>query len=182
MSRKYKFYTQDKAYFVSFSVVYWMDVFTRNIYRDILVDSLNYCIKNKGLLVYSWVIMTNHVHLVMGTNDKRMEDIMRDMKGFSSKKLLKAIEDNPQESRKKWLLWFFERAGNKNPNNTKYQFWQQHNHPIILDKNAIFDQKMNYLHQNPVKAGFVSSPEDFIYSSARDYYTGEKGLVDIELV
>ena len=75
----------------------------------------------------------------------------------------------------------FERAGRKNSNNTKYQFWQQHNHPLILNNSVIFEQKLNYIHNNPVEAGFVEYPEQYLYSSARDY-SEEKGLVNILLV
>ena len=179
MSRSYKFHNQDKPYFVTFATVNWIDVFTRNIYKDILVDSLNFNVTNKGLLIYSWCIMTNHVHMIIGTKLNPMQDIMRDLKSYTSKEILKAIKDNPRESRKKWMLWMFERAGKRNSNNTKYQFWQQHNHPIQLDDNKIFDQKLEYIHQNPVVAGFVDKAEHFPYSSAKDY-AGENGFVKVE--
>ena len=179
MSRSYKFHNQDKPYFVTFATVNWIDVFTRNIYKDILVDSLNFNVTNKGLLIYSWCIMTNHVHMIIGTKLNPMQDIMRDLKSYTSKEILKAIKDNPRESRKNWMLWMFERAGKRNSNNTKYQFWQQHNHPIQLDDNKIFDQKMQYIYQNPVVAGFVDKAEHFPYSSAKDY-AGENGFVKVE--
>ena len=179
MSRSYKFHNQDKPYFVTFATVNWIDVFTRNIYKDILVDSLNFNVTNKGLLIYSWCIMTNHVHMIIGTKLNPMQDIMRDLKSYTSKEILKAIKDNPRESRKNWMLWMFERAGKRNSNNTKYQFWQQHNHPIQLDDNKIFDQKLEYIHQNPVVAGFVDKAEHFPYSSAKDY-AGENGFVKVE--
>lgn len=181
MSRKYKFRDQDKAYFVSFATVNWIDVFTRRIYKDILVDSINYCIKEKGLVVYGWCIMSNHVHMIIATDDEELQNIMRDLKSYSAKKILKTINENPQESRKEWILWMFERAGRKNSNNTKYQFWQQYNHPLILNNSVIFEQKLNYIHNNPVEAGFVEYPEQYLYSSARDY-SEEKGLVNILLV
>ena len=80
MSRKYKFYKPDGIYFVSFATVNWIDVFTRRIYKDILIESINYCIENKGLEVYAWVIMSNHVHMVIATKSGALEDIMRDIK------------------------------------------------------------------------------------------------------
>ncbi|GHA78062.1 REP-associated tyrosine transposase [Pontibacter akesuensis] len=181
MSRKYKFRDNDKLYFVSFSVVYWLDVFIRDEYRLVLLDSLRYCMVNKGLEVYGYCIMTSHVHLVVGSQQEPLQDIMRDLKSHTSNQLKKAINENPQESRKEWLLWLMERAGKKNGNNKGFQFWQQHNHPIELHNNALLQQKLDYIHQNPVEAGFVSSPEDFTYSSARDY-AGEKGLLDIMLI
>jgi len=100
MSRKYKFRNPEAVYFVTFTTVNWIDVFTRPIYKEIIVDSINYCIKNKGLVVYAWVIMSNHVHLVIETRNAALEDIMRDLKKHTSKTIIKAIEENPQESRK----------------------------------------------------------------------------------
>ena len=100
MSRKYKFLDQEKPYFVSFAVVHWIDLFIRNEYKDILLDSLSFCQREKGLIVYAWCIMTSHVHLIIGTRKNPMQDILRDFKGFTSRKLRLAIEDNPTESRR----------------------------------------------------------------------------------
>jgi len=102
------------------------------LYKDILVESINYCLSHKGLQVYAWVIMSKHIHMVESSNEVPIEDIFRDMKKHTSKSILQAIEENPQESRKEWMLWMFERAGKKNSNNSKYQFWQQHNQPEEL--------------------------------------------------
>jgi len=181
MSRNYKFHNQKCPYFVTFTVVNWIDVFTRREYKDIIVDSLNYCIKNKGLKLYAWVIMSNHVHLIIGTTDKPMQDILRDLKKYTARTILKAIAKNKQESRGAWMLWLFERAGAKNPANENYQFWQIGSHPIELFGDKMIDQKLDYLHNNPVVVGWVDKPEDFLYSSARDY-AGNKELIDIELM
>lgn len=178
MSRKYKFRDNDKLYFVSFSVVYWIDVFIRNEYKDLLLDSLKYCKENKGLELYAYCIMTSHVHLIIGSMAEKMEDILRDFKRHTSTHLRKAIEQNGQESRKEWMLLLMKRAGEQNSNNNDFQFWQQHNQPIELFDNHIMLQKLNYIHNNPVETGFVSSPEDYVYSSARDY-AGQKGLIEI---
>jgi REP element-mobilizing transposase RayT len=178
MSSNYKFHNKEGLYFVTFSDIRWIVVFTRRQYKDILVDSINYCIINKGLELYAWVIMSNHIHMIISTKNKPMPDILRDMKRHTSKPLVKAITENMQESRRDWLLWFFEREGNANPNNEQYQFWQQGNHPIELWSNSVIDQKMDYIHTNPVKAGWVDEPAHYLYSSARDY-AGDKGLIDI---
>ena len=169
MSVRYKFRDQSKLYFVSFAVVYWIDVFIRNEYKDILLDSLRFCQKEKGLEVCAWCIMTSHAHLIIGTHQEKLENIMRDFKSHTSRELKKAINNNTQESRKEWILWMMERAGKKNSNNKSFQFWQQDNHPVELWDNYMMEQKMNYIHQNPVVSGIVSKPEDYIYSSARDY-------------
>ena len=130
MSRKYKFRNPEGVYFVTFATVYWIDVFTRLEYKDILVENLKYCIDNKGLKLYAWVIMTNHLHLLISSETGNCADILRDYKRVTSKAVIETISEKGQESRKEWLLWMFEQAGKKNSNNTKYQFWQQHNQPI----------------------------------------------------
>lgn len=104
MSRNYKFHNQDYPYFVTFSIVRWIDVLTRREYKDIIVDSLNYCIEKKGLKLFAWVIMSNHVHLIIGTTGKPMENIWRDIKRHTSKALTTAISYNTQESRREWML------------------------------------------------------------------------------
>lgn len=182
MSRNYKIRDQEKLHFLSFATVYWIDVFTRQDYSQIVIESLNYCIENKGLELYSWCIMSNHVHLIARTSGKnRLEDIMRDIKRHTSKTILKSIKANPLESRKEWMLQMFNHAGEKNSNNKDYQFWQQHNHPIELHSNELMSQKLEYIHNNPVKNGIVSKPEDYLHSSAIDY-CGGKGLVKIKYI
>ncbi len=179
MSRKYKFRKPEGIYFVSFATVNWIDVFTRSIYKDIVVESINYCIEKKGLIVYAWVIMSNHVHLVIQTEKESLEDILRDLKKFTSKKILSEIENNPQESRKGWMLWMFQRAGQRKLNNKNYQFWQQHNQPIELSTTTYaIESTIDYIHENPVKAGFVDKAENYPYSSAIDF-AGGKGVVKI---
>ena len=166
---------------MSFATVNWIDVFTRPLYKDILVESLNYCIENKGLIVYAWVIMSNHVHLIIQTDKEPLENILRDFKKYTSKQIISAIENNPQESRKGWMLWMYQRAGQRNSNNQNYQFWQQHNQPIELSTISYgIDSAIDYIHENPVKVGFTDKPESYPYSSAVDF-SGGKGLVKIEL-
>ena len=178
MSEKYKIRDSQQLYFVSFATVNWIDVFTRRLYNDIFVDSLRYCQQHKGLEIYAWCLMTNHAHLIISSEADNLSGILRDLKRHTAKALLRAIEENQQESRREWMLWMFERAGRRNAHNTKYQFWQQGNHPIELNTNDLQRQRLRYLHQNPVVAGFVDAPEDFLYSSVRNY-AGRPGLVEV---
>ncbi|MFZ7170502.1 MAG: REP-associated tyrosine transposase, partial [Bacteroidota bacterium] len=181
MSTKYKFQEPDAIYFVTFSVVNWIDVFTRNTYKDILLDSIRHCQKEKGLVVHAWVIMTNHVHMIISKNSLRvLPDIMRDLKKFTAYKNIGAIMESPQESRREWMFKLFKQAGENNSNNTNWQFWQQDNHPIELTDATMQEQRLNYIHENPVRAGFVYKAEDYVYSSACDY-GGTKGLLDLLL-
>ena len=169
MSRKYKFNNKSAAYFVSFATVYWLDVFTRQVYFNILEESIDFCRKEKGMEVYAYCFMPSHVHLVFRSNNEDPSGLLRDFKGFTSRKTIKAIEENPQESRKEWLLWMMEGAGKKKSNVQKRQFWQQHNKPIELWSDKVIKQKIDYIHNNPIEAGFVTHTVDWKYSSARNY-------------
>jgi REP element-mobilizing transposase RayT len=175
----YKIRDQFGVYFITFAVVEWIDVFSRYCYVETVLNSLAYCIKEKGLTVHAWCIMTNHVHLIVSSEKGNLSDILRDFKSFTAKQILKQIENNNEESRKNWMIWIFKRAGNKNSRNQDAQFWQQDNQPIQLQTTEFTLVKLNYLHNNPVKAGIVERPEDYLLSSARDY-NGGKGLLPID--
>lgn len=178
MSSKYKFRDQDSLYFITCTVVYWMDVFVRNEYKEIFLDGIKYCQNKKGLEVYGWCIMTSHIHLIIGSKGDKMEDIMQSLKTYTSRLIKEAVKCNNMESRKEWMLWMMERAGKQNRHNGKWQFWIEGNHPVELFDNNIMQQKLDYIHNNPVEAGFVEKAEDWKWSSAGDY-AGRKGLIDI---
>jgi REP element-mobilizing transposase RayT len=181
MSRKYKFHNPESLYFISFATVYWIDVFIRNEYKWVMLDSWEYCKKEKGLDIYAWIIMTNHIHMIVGSKTNKLENIIRDMKSFTSRKLRECISKNMKESRREWMLKMMKQAGTTNSNNRGFQLWQQNNNPIELYDNRIMEQKLDYLHNNPVVGGIVDEPEDYVFSSARDY-AGKKGLIEIELI
>ena len=170
----YKIKDQGATHFVSFAVVEWVDVFTRKDYRDIIIDSLKHCQEKKGLVVYGWCIMSNHVHLIISAKENNLSDVLGDFKKFTSKKLTDAILTNPIESRKKWMIQIFKEAGELNSRNTNYQFWQQDNQPKEIFTPQFAAQKLEYIHNNPVEAGIVEKAEEYIYSSARDYYYGKQ--------
>ncbi|MEP3387456.1 MAG: transposase [Reichenbachiella sp.] len=177
-SSGYKIRNQSGIYFITFAVVEWIDVFTKRQYAKIVIDSLNYCRKEKGLEIYAWCLMSNHLHLIISSKEGRLSDTLRDFKKYTASMILSSIEDNKKESRRSWMLWIFGSAGKKNANNKIYQFWQQNNQPKELETNYFKDQKLNYIHMNPVEAGLVNEPEEYRYSSAIDY-SGGKGLVEI---
>ena len=168
MSRKYKFHNPTAPYFVSFATVNWIAVFIREIYFNVLAESITYSRNNKGLELYAYCFMPNHVHLIFRSKNGTPSALLRDIKKYTAKKLLSTIKNHRKESRKEWLLEMFEKAGKHNCNITKYQFWQHHNHPIELWSTAVIRQKVMYIHQNPVKAGFVCRPVEWKWSSARN--------------
>ena len=145
------------------------------------MNSLDYCRKNKGMEIYAWCLMPSHVHLVFKAKEANPSDLIRDLKTYSSKKLQQLIEDNPQESKKEWMLWMMEKAADKSTNVKSRQFWQHHNKPIELWTAEVIQQKVDYIHNNPVESGFVNEPHHWKYSSALDY-SGGKGLLEIDLI
>ena len=160
----------------------WIDVLIRQEYRDVIYNSLVYCQKEKGLEVYGYCIMSSHIHLIIGSEYGVLPDIVRDFKAYTSRHIRKAIEGHSGESRKEWMLWMMKRAGIKNERNKDWQFWQQHNHPIELNNYEIALQRLNYIHNNPVISGFVDKAEEWVHSSAGDYFNIRKGVVELTLI
>lgn len=182
VSRKYKITDQERPYFVTFTVIHWIDVFIRDEYRNIFLNSVRYCQENKGLEVHAWCIMTSHIHMIVSTDGTNpLEGIIRDLKSFTSRSIRKVLEEGMElnESRKDWMYGMMQRAGKQNSNNKDYQFWQQHYHPVELYSDLFVKQKLDYIHMNPVEAGFVKRPEDWQYSSCADYYGIGKGALDL---
>ncbi len=123
MSRKYKMLDKQGLYFVSFAVIEWIDVFVRDIYFTVLVDSLNYCQRKKGMQLYCYCLMPSHVHLIFRDRNLNPSKLLKEFKTYTSKEMRIAIEENIQESRKEWILRMMLEAGKKNSNVTDYQFW-----------------------------------------------------------
>lgn len=171
MSTGYQIYDQYRTYFLTSIVVDWVDIFSRRTYRDIVIDSLQYCVKEKGLLLYGYVVMTNHVHLLVRSSTGKLSDTLRDFKKFTSYKILKEIQNEP-ESRREWMLHRFSWNAAQHNRNESHQLWTHENHAIEITSQKFFQQKLNYIHQNPVRAGWVEREEDYIYSSAKAILEG----------
>ncbi|GAC1306078.1 MAG: transposase [Mucilaginibacter sp.] len=156
----------DELYFVTLTVTDWIDVFTRRLYNDFIIENLAWNQQHKRLNIYAYVIMTNHIHLVANVTDGSLGNVLGHFKTYTSKGLFEMIKTNAQESRREWMIKAFERAGKYNPLNENHQFWQNGNYPVLLYSPAVIDQKIDYIHENPVKAGFVGSADEYWYSSA----------------
>ena len=171
----------DKAYYLTLTVVGWIDVFTRQNHRDALIESMKYCQKEKGLVVFAYCIMSNHVHMIVNTNEPYLlKDTIRDLKKFTSKKILNQIENEP-ESRREWMLKLFEAEAEPSKKHKYYKFWQEGNHAIELYSEKFVWDKINYIHNNPVEAGFVKQPQEWIYSSATNYQDMES-IMEVETI
>jgi REP element-mobilizing transposase RayT len=174
----YQINDQSKAHFITATVVDWVDVFSRKIYKDILIYSLDFCIRNKGMILYGYVIMTNHVHLVIQSENGKLSDLIRDFKKFTARNILDTIALGA-ESRKDWMLKRFEFACKSHTRNEIYQFWKYGNHPEEVYSEKFLWQKLDYIHLNPVRAGIVEKASNYLYSSASNYVNG-KGLLEIQ--
>ena len=102
--------------------------------------------------------MPSHLHLIIRAKENNPDVVLGRFKEYTSKKLQKEIEESQQESRKEWLLWMMERAGQKSSNVKHRQLWQHNNKPIELWSPDVIDQKVDYIHNNPVVSGFVAEP------------------------
>jgi putative transposase len=173
MGLTYTIKDQQGVHFVTFTVHQWADVFTRKDYTVIFLESIKFCQRKKGLKVFGWVVMSNHVHRIISSEVKGLSDIIRDIKKYTSSKIVQAIKTNNRESRKNWLLWLFNRDG-------KLWFWEEGYHAELIETLAFFQTKLNYIHLNPVRAGIVEKEEEYLYSSCADYHSTRIGYLKLD--
>jgi len=180
---RYRIYDQQGMNFLTLTIVDWIDLFTRPIYAEIVIASLRFCQKEKGLLVYAYVIMPSHIHMIVqATSPTGLSSILQSFKSFTAKQFLNAIKAKTTgESRREWLLNRFAFQAQKNNINSNYQIWQKGNHPIELCSPKVIRQKLNYIHVNPMREKIVAQPAHYIWSSASNYETGE-GVLDVQIM
>lgn len=177
MAFKYSITDQNDIYFITTTVIGWIDVFTRKELAEVIIESLKYCQSNKGLIIHAWCLMPSHLHMIVSAKENyKLSDIIRDFKKFTSKKIIKTIGEI-NESRE-WLLDKFSFATRINIKNKEYKFWQDGFHPIALYSNEFKDQKLDYIHNNPIESGIVLEAEHYNYSSAVNY-AGGLGLLEV---
>ncbi len=176
----YQIQDQSAPHYLTFQVIDWVDVFSRKIYRDLLIESMTFCRQNKGLEIYAYVVMTNHMHVIWRAKNDNLSDIVRDFKKFTGRKIIETIQTGT-ESRQDWMLKRFEFAARRHVRNSIHQFWTHENHAVELFSNQFINQKFNYIHANPLRAGWVENPEDYLYSSSRNY-AGLPALMEIDLI
>jgi REP element-mobilizing transposase RayT len=167
MSTGYQIKTQQNLHFITFTIVDWVDVFVRKSYRDVLINTLNFYIDKRGLQVFGYVIMSNHMHAILYQPSGSLSDTIRDLKKYSANKILELIKAEP-ERRREWMLHRFSWNATLRANVSNYQVWKHDNHAEEIWSWKFFNQKLNYIHQNPVRAGLVDMPQHWLYSSAAD--------------
>jgi len=179
-AESYKIRDQSAMHFLTFSIMGWIDIFSRQRYRDLIIESFQYCREHKDLQIGAYVIMSNHIHTIWTALNSNLSDIVRDFKTFTSKAITESIESEP-ESRRNWLLYMFHFYANRTAANDIYKVWTSNNHPEEIHSESFMQTKLNYIHENPVRAGLVAEPSHYLYSSAANY-EGKKGIMEVDFL
>jgi len=179
MSSGCKIGDQTGLYFMTFTVVGWVDLFSRKTYKDIVIESFKYCQAHKGLNLFAYVIMTNHIHLLASSEVGDISGFIRDFKNFTTKRFLEVIETT-EESRRDWLKIVFDYHAKLKPKQS-HQIWIHESHPEHIYSQKFIEQKIDYIHNNPVRAGIVEYADDYLYSSARNYANRESPIEVIKV-
>ncbi len=180
MPYAYQIHKQDAAYFLTPTAVDLVHAFMRDEHKQLLCDSLNYCIDKKGLEVFSYVIMSSHMHMIVRAKDNNLSDVIRDFKRFTSAMLIKNLKLQ-SDSESRHLLEAFSKGDSIQTKKSTNQVWQFNNHAIEVYSPKFTLSKIKYIHDNPVEAGLVGRAEEYFYGSARDY-SGKKGPVNVSLI
>lgn len=177
MTKNFKSKEPGIPYFATFTVIEWLNVFTKPQYISVLWDSLQYCRKEKGLKLYGFVFMTNHLHLIISADleDVKLWQVIRDFKKFTAQKIIQMMQ---KEENRRWILDVMKAAGAQNNANTQYQFWIQDDGAEEIQSDKFFLQKLTYIHENPVRAQIVTDACSYAWSSARLYENNDFHLID----
>ena len=169
---------KNKIHFLTFTTIEWIDIFTKQEYFDLIINTFKYCQKNQGLLLYGFVIMTNHVHCLISAKENYfLEDIVASFKKFTTAQTKKLLE----KDNRKYISVLIKSSYAKKQN-TSFQIWQRENYPETIESEKFFLQKLNYIHNNPVKKCYVAKPEDWIYSSARNYLLNDNSVIVVDRI
>ena len=161
-------------YFSTWSVVHWQPVFSKRDAFGVIIDSFRYCRENKGLRLHAFVIMPTHVHLIASAPDGgRFSDLARDMRSFTSHQIVSLCEGG---ERKHFLHVFRSHA----EYGQKHKVWQERYQPKLLVGDKMVLQKLRYVHENPVRAGYVDAPEAWLHSSARNYVGSDDCVIEVD--
>lgn len=159
-------------HFLTATINHWLPLFTRPQTVNIVLESWRFLQQNEGFRLYGYVILENHLHLIAASDDLSRD--MRRFKSYTARRIIDFLE-RQQSARLLELLAFFKRAHKQE---SRYQVWEEGNHPQLIESDAVMRQKLDYIHFNPVKRGYVDRPEHWRYSSARNYL-GQEGLIDV---
>ncbi|MDD2828937.1 MAG: transposase [Sulfuricurvum sp.] len=170
---RYKIYEPTHPHFITCTVLHWIPIFTRTDSVQILIDSLNYLKEVDNLKIYAYVILENHLHMIIQSDD--LDNSIKKFKSFTAKEILKLLHTHNVKMILDQLA-FYKKA---HKTDSKYQLWQEGSAPKLIQSDAMMIERINYIHNNPVKRGYVDEAKYWRYSSARDY-EGNEGLIEVE--
>jgi REP element-mobilizing transposase RayT len=177
MTQEYPIAEPRGCYLLTLDTIDRLDIFIRPFFKQIVVESLNYFIEKKGLVVYGWCLMTNHLHLIVEAKDGfELSSLISDFKTFTAKIILQDLNAD-SDIRRSWIIKKIREAALFD----KLEVWENADRPVrinIEEKESINDQ-LKQIHNNPVRNKIVVSPQDYLHSSARNY-AGLIGLVNIQ--
>ena len=173
MRSRYKFTESDRPFFLTCTVVAWMPVFTRQETVKIVLDSWKYLQANRGFLLFGYVILENHLHLIAHSPDLGRD--IGDFKSFTARRII----DFLKEKKATLILQQLEFFKARHKTDADFQLWQEGSHPQAIQSKDMMRQKLEYIHNNPVERGYVDLPEHWRYSSARNYL-GSEGLISVQ--
>ncbi|MDH4221975.1 MAG: transposase [candidate division Zixibacteria bacterium] len=171
-------YFEGNGYYITTSVKKFIKIFRERKYIDIILENLNFYRKKYGFKLIGYVIMPNHLHLMIYPDQKRVAEISRfieDFKKFTSKKLRELMEKNKKSG---WLKLF--RLSDDKKKNWRYQIWQPGFDDLGVYSPKVVRTKLNYIHNNPVRAGLAERPEDYLYSSARNFILNDHSVIKVD--
>jgi putative transposase len=166
MSERYKAFEAEAPYFITFTLVEWLPLFEKQEIANIMIDSLIFCQLNKGLLIFGYCIMPSHIHLIVQSQSIALGSIMRDLKKYTAHQIADYLKT---ELKNESFLDIIHSKANETKRNKYVKIWLEGYHPELIFSNKFFHQKLNYIHNNPVKAGLALHQQDYFYSSARNY-------------
>ena len=176
MRSRYKIYDKDSPYFITSTIIEWVPIFMSKTYFDILVSSIRYCQEHYGFAVYAYVILDNHFHMVCRSIE--LSKVMQACKRHTTKKIIQQLETD----KKMWTLNLLSYYKKKHKTGSEHQLWQEGFHPQQITSDKMLNQKIEYIHHNPVRRGLVSKPEDWVYSSASDCILNRKGFIELQAI
>ncbi|GMV99170.1 MAG: hypothetical protein AMXMBFR84_03090 [Candidatus Hydrogenedentota bacterium] len=174
MRSRYRFHEPDAAYFLTCTIVEWISVFQSRPYFDSIATSLAFCRRQKGLRLYAYVIMENHLHLIASAPD--LSAVVQSFKSFTAREIVRIAASGGQTP----LLSQFTAYKKRYKMESAHQVWQEGTHPQRIQGDEMLNQKVDYVHNNPVRRGYVDLPEHWRYSSARNYYLDDHSVMEID--
>jgi len=176
MRSRYKYFHDTSPYFVTCTVVNWIAVFTSPVMFNIVIESLRFLRGTGSLKIFAYVILENHLHMIVSSED--LSNNMMRFKSYTARKII----DFAESKNNTWLLTQFKEEKKDFKNDRTYQVWQEGFHPQLIQSEEMLRQKIEYIHYNPVRRGYIDDPSNWVYSSARNYLKDDNSILEIDFI